>query len=59
MLSEFSLPAPLWYVSRGACGGGGARLARVVAWLLQRRLLLQLHTYVQFNSPHWGRDPGN
>ncbi|CAG4945896.1 unnamed protein product [Parnassius apollo] len=29
MLSEFSLPAPLWY----------------------------LHTYVQFNSPHWGRDP--
>ncbi|XP_063828673.1 GATOR complex protein NPRL3 [Ostrinia nubilalis] len=58
MLGEFSLPAPLWYVSRGAgggCGGcgGGARLARVVAWLLQRRLLLQLHTYVQFNSPHW------
>ncbi|CAK1582706.1 unnamed protein product [Parnassius mnemosyne] len=62
MLSEFSLPAPLWYVARGVGGagggcGGGARLARVVAWLLRRRLLLQLHTYVQFNSPHWGRDP--
>ncbi|XP_075976854.1 GATOR complex protein Nprl3 [Anticarsia gemmatalis] len=59
MLSEFSLPAPLWYVSRNGCGGGGggARLARCVAWLLRRRLLLQLHTYVQFNSPHWGRDP--
>ncbi|KAI8432307.1 hypothetical protein MSG28_004727 [Choristoneura fumiferana] len=63
MLSEFSLPAPLWYVSRGGgaggggVGGGGARLARVVAWLLRRRLLLQLHTYVQFNSPQWGRDP--
>lgn len=58
MLSEFSLPAPLWYVSRnGSGGGGGGRLARCVAWLLRRRLLLQLHTYVQFNSPHWGRDP--
>ncbi|XP_028027386.1 GATOR complex protein NPRL3 [Bombyx mandarina] len=58
MLSEFSLPAPLWYISRSAGGGcgGSARLARCVAWLLQRRLLLQLHTYVQFNSPHWGRD---
>lgn len=50
MLGEFSLPAPLWFVARG---GGGARLSRIVAWLLQRRLLLQLHTYVQFNSPHW------
>jgi hypothetical protein len=65
MLGEFSLPAPLWYVSRGGGGGGGgaahgARLARVVGWLLQRRLLLQLHTYVQFNSPHWhwGLDTG-
>ncbi|CAH0686260.1 unnamed protein product [Spodoptera exigua] len=59
MLSEFSLPAPLWYVSRNGSGGGGGggRLARCVAWLLRRRLLLQLHTYVQFNSPHWGRDP--
>lgn len=58
MLSDFSLPAPLWYVSRNGCGGGGGgRLARCVAWLLRRRLLLQLHTYVQFNSPHWGRDP--
>lgn len=59
MLSEFSLPAPLWYIARNGCGGGGggARLARCVAWLLRRRLLLQLHTYVQFNSPHWGRDP--
>ncbi|KAJ2951428.1 hypothetical protein O0L34_g13580 [Tuta absoluta] len=60
MLGEFSLPAPLWFVSRGAGGGGaggagGARLARVVAWLLRKRLLLQLHTYVQFNE-HWGRD---
>ncbi|KAG6463375.1 hypothetical protein O3G_MSEX013834 [Manduca sexta] len=58
MLSEFSLPAPLWFMWRGGGGGAGsARLARCVAWLLQRRLLLQLHTYVQFNSPHWGRDP--
>ncbi|XP_061718141.1 GATOR complex protein NPRL3 [Cydia pomonella] len=62
MLSEFSLPAPLWYISRGGVGGGGGgggggqRLGRVVAWLLRRRLLLQLHTYVQFNSPHWGPD---
>ncbi|XP_038212660.1 GATOR complex protein NPRL3 [Zerene cesonia] len=57
MLSEFSLPAPLWYVSRSGAWGarGGGRLARLVAWLLQRRLLLQLHTYVQFNSPHWPR----
>ncbi|XP_072931396.1 GATOR complex protein NPRL3 [Epargyreus clarus] len=50
MLGSFSLPAPLWYVSRS--GAGGPRLARLVAWLLRRRLLLQLHTYVQFNSPH-------
>ncbi|XP_050677289.1 GATOR complex protein NPRL3 [Leptidea sinapis] len=71
MLSEFSLPAPLWYVCRsgvstgewgprggvrgGAGGSGAGRLARRVAWLLRRRLLLQLHTYVQFNSPHWPR----
>ncbi|KAM3957819.1 LOW QUALITY PROTEIN: GATOR complex protein Nprl3 [Aphomia sociella] len=48
MLGEFSLPAPLWYVRRGA---GGPRLARCVAWLLRRRLLLQLHTYVQLDSP--------
>ncbi|XP_053608422.1 GATOR complex protein NPRL3 [Plodia interpunctella] len=48
MLGEFSLPAPLWYIARGAARGG--RLARAVGWLLQRRLLLQLHTYVQFNS---------
>ncbi|XP_041981161.1 GATOR complex protein NPRL3 [Aricia agestis] len=57
MLSEFSLPAPLWYAARswwGALSRGG-RLARAVAWLLRRRLLLQLHTYVQFNSPHWAR----
>ncbi|XP_050344100.1 GATOR complex protein NPRL3 isoform X1 [Nymphalis io] len=61
MLSEFSLPAPLWYVSRGAWGARcGGRPARLVAWLLRRRLLLQLHTYVQFNSPHcphWPRQP--
>ncbi|KAJ0176049.1 hypothetical protein K1T71_008223 [Dendrolimus kikuchii] len=59
MLSEFSLPAPLlWFAARGGCGcGDSGRLARCVAWLLRRRLLLQLHTYVQFNSPHWGRDP--
>ncbi|CAK1543169.1 unnamed protein product [Leptosia nina] len=58
MLSEFSLPAPLWYVCRSGAWGarGGGRLARLVAWLLQRRLLLQLHTYVQFNSPHWPRN---
>ncbi|XP_022130707.2 GATOR complex protein NPRL3 [Pieris rapae] len=57
MLSEFSLPAPLWYVCRSGAWGarGGGRLARLVAWLLQRRLLMQLHTYVQFNSPHWPR----
>ncbi|XP_052749572.1 GATOR complex protein NPRL3 [Galleria mellonella] len=57
MLGEFSLPAPLWYVRRGA---GGANLARCVAWLLRRRLLLQLHTYVQLNSPAWHcpRNPG-
>ncbi|CAG9583291.1 unnamed protein product [Danaus chrysippus] len=59
MLSEFSLPAPLWYVSRGAWGSR-CRPARLVAWLLRRRLLLQLHTYVQFNSPHhtnWPQHP--
>ncbi|XP_060804161.1 GATOR complex protein NPRL3 [Amyelois transitella] len=56
MLGEFSLPAPLWYISRGSLAGA-RRLARCVSWLLQRRLLLQLHTYVQFNSPScWGRD---
>lgn len=57
MLSEFSLPAPLWYVCRSGAWGarGGGRLARLVAWLLQRRLILQLHTYVHFNSPHWPR----
>ncbi|CAG9788384.1 unnamed protein product [Diatraea saccharalis] len=54
MLSEFSLPAPLWYAARGAHSG---RLPRAVTWLLRRRLLLQLHTYVQFNSPHWHRAP--
>ncbi|XP_023946989.1 GATOR complex protein NPRL3 [Bicyclus anynana] len=60
MLSEFSLPAPLWYVSRGAWGARcGGRPARLVAWLLRRRLLLQLHTYVQFNSPHWPHWPRN
>ncbi|XP_013173065.1 PREDICTED: nitrogen permease regulator 3-like protein [Papilio xuthus] len=62
MLSEFSLPAPLWFKARGVGGagggcGGGARLARVVAWLLRRKLLLQLHTYVHFNSPNWNDDP--
>ncbi|RVE45185.1 hypothetical protein evm_010157 [Chilo suppressalis] len=54
MLSEFSLPAPLWYSARGGVSG---RLPRVVAWLLRCRLLLQLHTYVQFNCPHWQRAP--
>ncbi|KAG7302032.1 hypothetical protein JYU34_013487 [Plutella xylostella] len=58
ILSSFSLPAPLWYHARGAGGGADVtRLPRAVAWLLRRRLLLQLHTYVQFNSAHWARDP--
>lgn len=56
VLGNFSLPAPLWYHARGGAGGGAdvTRLPRIVAWLLRRRLLMQLHTYVQFNS-HWGK----
>lgn len=46
-MSMLSLPAPLWYPSR-TWAGGAALLARCVVWLLQRHLLLQLHTYVQF-----------
>ncbi|GBP48723.1 GATOR complex protein NPRL3 [Eumeta japonica] len=55
VLIEFSLPAPLWYHSRGHAGGAdGTRLARVTAWLLRRRMLLQIHTYVKFNGVNWG-----
>ncbi|XP_077302655.1 GATOR complex protein Nprl3 isoform X2 [Arctopsyche grandis] len=47
VMSMLSLPAPLWYPSR-TWAGGAALLARCVVWLLQRHLLLQLHTYIQF-----------
>uniref|UniRef100_UPI00358F6E28 GATOR1 complex protein NPRL3 isoform X2 n=1 Tax=Myxine glutinosa TaxID=7769 RepID=UPI00358F6E28 len=59
ILAEFSLPTPLVeHRNPLANPDQQAHLAHMVVWLLQRRLLIQLHTYVCLMVPDAGESDG-